>query len=908
MQGLAHAPSHPPSLSLLGFCAAAEPARLYVSPQGSDDAKGAGWSMKVPYRTLERATLAVRRLRGGKRGADGVTVTLLPGVYRLTEPLVLDAGVSGTEGAPTVFRTPVKGDATISGSAPVAGWRPWRDGIWQAQVETATVRTVYWDGERLPAARVPNLDPERPRTGGLLYAVDRDPEIPRGALRFAAGDLDVSRWRRPETARLVVWPDKNWNCDILPVRGVDAQERRLLCGNARYDIVRGNRYYVEHVLEELDAPGEWYFDAAARTLFLKPPVAGDPGDRVALPMASSLVRLAGTRERPVRHVVLEGLRFEGAAGHAVELAAAWECTVRACEITRTGTDGILLHEGSSENRIVGCDIAWTGTNGIRLAGVRDTTRQRTDGMRGNLVENNHLHHVGMSGNAGGAIDIQPYVGGNITQDNIIRRNEIHDAPRKGIMFGGIRNVVEGNHVHHVNLEQSDTGAIGLCTRDLTELGSVIRHNYLHDVGGYNMLKPGTWAFPSYCWGIYLDDWSSGVTVFGNVVAGAPSGAVHVHSGIDNTIENNLFLDSPGGHIQFTPIAPKTQNGKVYSMAGNRVRRNVVASAPESAWLAGRGRWQVGIAECDDNLLWFAGSAPTIREGRSKSIAWEDWRAGNRDTRSVVAAANPVRRTDGRYEVDPELAARIGFEPIPWDRIGLYESDDRFSWPVRTDWPREVPFPGRAVAAEPVRPSVATVPLLPADRRPPAVDGTLDETEWRDAGSLRLARDHGDRPATPPSLARVWYDARALYVAMDNPISAGKALRPSGDWGKVDALELALRPAGLPETAPILVLRGFPDGQFAADTAGGMAADAASRAGGTCAYGARIEGASRWTAEIAIPWAAIPGANGAPVPLQFNATCRKAADRLWIMWRPTGRHSYGVGEEGKLLPATPEERQ
>ncbi|MBT3292375.1 MAG: right-handed parallel beta-helix repeat-containing protein, partial [Victivallales bacterium] len=191
----------------------------------------------------------------------------------------------------------------------------------------------------------------------------------------------------------------------------------------------------------------------------------------------------------------------------------------------------------------------------------------------------------------------------ITHDNLIRRNEIHDAPRKGIMFGGIRNVVEGNHVHHVNLEQADTGAIGLCTRDLTEVGNVIRHNYLHDVGGYNMLKPGVWAFPSFCWGIYLDDWSSGVTVAGNVVVGSPSGAVHVHSGIDNVIENNILLDSPGTHILFSPIAPKTQNGKTYTMSGNRVRRNVVAGPATSAWLAGRRDWREGIAECDRNLLW-----------------------------------------------------------------------------------------------------------------------------------------------------------------------------------------------------------------------------------------------------------------------------------------------------------------
>ncbi|MBT7304322.1 MAG: hypothetical protein HN849_32610 [Victivallales bacterium] len=889
--------------SLFAACLqlSAAPLQLFVGPRG-DDGEGVGWSVKRPYRTLERAALAVRRLRGSKRGRDGITINLLPGTYRLKEALVLDPRMSGLENGPTTFRATVKGEATITGAETVTGWQLGRDGIWQAKVEATAIRTVYWAGERLPAARVPNVDPERPRTGGLLYAVTKDPETPKTALLFAAGDLDVSRWQHPETGRVVVWPGKNWNCDLLPIQSVDAKARRLTFKRARYDIVRGNRFYVEHIFEELDAPGEWLFDAKAQMLYLKPPVAGNPGQQVAIPRATNLIRLAGTREQPVQHVVLAGLRLQGSARHAVELSAAWHCAVRACEITRTGTDGVVLQEGSSQNRIVGCDIAWTGTNGIRLHGVRDTTRTRTDGMHGNVIENNHVHHVGMSGNAGGAIDVDPYCGGNITHDNLIRRNEIHDAPRKGVMFGGIRNVVEGNHIHHTNLEQSDTGAIGLCTRDLTEVGNVIRHNYLHDVGGYNMLKPGEWAFPSFCWGIYLDDWSSGVTVAGNVVVGAPSGAIHVHGGIDNVIENNILLDSPGAHILFSPIAPKTQDGKTYTMAGNRVRRNVAAGPATSAWLAGRKEWRKGIAECDRNLLWFGQGDPMVRNGRSKASSWAEWQGAGYDRQSVVARAKPVQVTKGRHQVTPELAAKIDFQPIPWDKVGLYESPDRFSWPVRTAWPREAVLLAQKLPAKPVVTVSAALPRLAAGRKPPVIDGVIGPVEWQGAGTLLLARDHRDRAAKPQSTARVYCDAKALYLALDNPISVGKALHREDTWGKGDAMEVALRPADLPEGAPILILHGYLNGRIGAAKSGGMSAEQVVQANQACLYGVKTISPTRWTAEITVPWAIVPGAKGSPLPLQFNVTCRKVADDLWLMWRPTGRRSYGVGEEGKLVPA------
>ena len=167
-------------------------------------------------------------------------------------------------------------------------------------------------------------------------------------------------------------------------------------------------------------------------------------------------------------------------------------------------------------------------------------------------------------------------GGNVTHDNVISHNLIHDTPRQGITFNGFRNLVEYNHVHHTNQEQSDTGAVDMGSRDIYERGSVIRYNFIHDTGGYNMLRPGVWEYPHYCWGVYLDDYTSGVHVFGNIIARTYRGGVMVHGGQDNVIENNIIVDGLQQQIELMPIDhisgrnPACPDKSPWLMTGTRI--------------------------------------------------------------------------------------------------------------------------------------------------------------------------------------------------------------------------------------------------------------------------------------------------------------------------------------------------
>ena len=651
-------------------------------------------------------------------------------------------------------------------------------------------------------------------------------------------------------------------------------------------------------MQELDASGEWIARATDRKLFLKPLPADPEAARTTMPVSAGLVALNGGDGKGVSHVTFEGIRFRECLETAIVLDNAHSCEIVACEISRSEDVGIALRNLSSNNRIEGCDIAWTATEGIRLEGIRDKKRTRDRALCRNVIENCHLHHVGTSRNAGGAIDLRPYCGGNTTHDNVFRRNLIHDTPRKGIMMGGVRNIAELNHIHHTNLEQSDTGAIGLCTRDVKERGCIIRHNLIHDVGGYNMLEPGEWAFPSYCWAVYLDDWTSGATVFGNILLDAPRGGVHIHGGLDNIVENNIIRGGAKWQLELTPKTPIEVDGRRVSMSGNRIVRNIVLGAPGTAWVKFRSAWRDGIAECDRNLLWFGGRSPHNYADRGKYVAWDDWQGLGLDRQSLCAAPGFSGPGDWTLAGDSP-AAKLGIKPIPVEEIGLYESPTRFSWPVRTEWEREDPI---LTCELPLPPSARKRAEIPVLSREVSIDGKLTGAEWEGTARLVLERNHRDEPAQPRSLAFVAFDRDALYVAMNNVVNPNKPLVRGNSWGKNDAIEIALRKRAADASAPILVLRGFTDGSLSGSPDGGMSVANATEAAATCAYGATVVSPLHWTAEARIPWTAIPGSGGEPCELQFNLTCRKTGDNLFLCWKPTGRRSYGVGEEGVITPA------
>lgn len=624
---------------------------FHVAPTGDDGNPG---TLERPFATVERARDAVRELRAAGPVEGSVTITLRGGIHALPRTLRLEAEDSGTAEAPVVIRAYEGERPVLSGGRTITGFVPGDGAILKADLaaeglEGVSFRQLFMGDERMILARYPNFDPDNPITGGWAYVREDAPapgtqwdSTTEGRRTLHYREEDARRWANPTRGRVNIFPSFEWWNNFIPIESVDAERGAVtLAQNASYRISPGDRYYVMGLREELDAPGEWWLDEEESVVWFWPPRPLE-GERVQAPVLQTLLHLDGAR-----HVTVQGLRFEASEGTAVRMDNAEDCLLAACTIRNVGEyhgSGVSVSGGRS-NGVVGCDISEIGHSGIVLTGGDSATRTPA----GNFAENNHIRHTGVYYKQGAGIIISG-VG------NRVSRNTIHHVPRFAIQFGGNDNVIELNHLHHVSLETSDTGAIyGGSLGWVTGHGITIRHNLIHDVIGRGRVG-GEWRAPYYAWGIYLDWSASGTHTYGNIVARAPRGGLHLHDGRDNVIENNIIVDCGEQQMLF--------NGW---------------TVDHFFWQRGleHGRWEQRYDEVADQPAW-TGEGSTLRDPRTAALPDGRTMHSNLVRRNILVPPDPdtlavrYRNVSFEHNLSDENLFWQGGHPVRTGQFGVRE--------------------------------------------------------------------------------------------------------------------------------------------------------------------------------------------------------------------------------------------
>ena len=685
-------------------------ATFYVATNGDDAWSGAlpapnAAGTDGPFATLTRAREAMRELRATGGLLRIPKVLGRGGTYYLPETLTFGSEDSGTASSPITYMAYPGEQAILSGGRVVTGWRPYRGKIWQCDLNALglgelSFKQLFYNGQRQPLARYPNVDPQYPRTGGFLYIAEGGQKDKR-LLKYNPAELDSSKWANPTLAEVDVYPYHNWNNNIIPIAEIDPANRVItLAADASYELINDTHFYVQNVFEELDAPGEWYLDSATATLYFWPADDDLAQGQVVVPVLDTLIRINGDdSNNPVQHLRIGGFALQACRGTAMTLQSAQHCTIAKCTITNTREDGIVLHSHANDNRVVGNDIAYIGRTGITVSG------------RENLVSNNHLHDTGCITNSfNRAITISG-------RANVASYNLIHDVPAWGIVFGGYDNIIEYNDVHHYGLCTNLSGGIYAWQSPKSTTrnhgGIIIRFNNFSDAVGHGMISPGQWG-PNPGWGIWLDDMISNTTVYGNILVRNKHGGIQLHGGTDNVFENNIMgaaIPSTSNHIR-----PGEE------LCHNKIFRNIVYYANADPRLVLQYGWTVkgitetdacaaatplffcgwssvkaAVSESDHNLLFpITGEVvPALlyyrdvgkvltgswaQEPVGDRFAW--WREQGYDAHSIIADPLFMDVANDDFRLQPESPAfKLGFKPIPQQRIGLYPSPNRASWPV-----------------------------------------------------------------------------------------------------------------------------------------------------------------------------------------------------------------------------------
>jgi parallel beta-helix repeat protein len=347
----------------------------------------------------------------------------------------------------------------------------------------------------------------------------------------------------------------------------------------------------------------------------------------------------------------------------VLLENAWNCAVEDCKFIGVGGYAVRLHLDTCENRIAGNTVTEAGAGGVLLtsakvgygeAMTRGEEAARYAPIR-NVITRNHIHHCGMIHKyvSGVHLDSRPASLAR-AQGNEVSHNLIHDMPRLGIFAfqhqGG--NTFEGNHIHHVMLESDDGGGIHIAAGDMNTSQGLLRSNVIHDVYGPRCDANGAFT-RKYGFGIYLDNATSNCLVTNNVVYRTSWGAVFLHGGQNNLVENNILADDAVQQILVSNYTGK--------MSGNRLRRNILCcTTPEAKMITLKKFTDETLAESDYNLFWAAGRPVEIDPIGSLA----EWQKKGFDAHSLVADPLFVDPARDNYTLRPgSPAPTLGFAPF-----------------------------------------------------------------------------------------------------------------------------------------------------------------------------------------------------------------------------------------------------
>jgi len=346
---------------------------------------------------------------------------------------------------------------------------------------------------------------------------------------------------------------RNWcRCDQCTYAGPWCN----LTGDSR---IIGGDWYVEGVREELDSPGEFYFDNATKMLYFWPNGTDEADLDLVVPRLKTLVHVKGTSASPVANVSIRGVGFRDSAktymeqwgvpsggdwalyrGGAVMVEGAVDVSIERCKFHRLDTNAVFIAGFVRGASVLNSSFAWLGENAIATWGDTNEWDAR-EGLFpiGTRIEGNVMRELGL-------YQIQSSALGQAkAAKTVVKRNVMFNMPRAAINFNdhlGGGNLVESNLIWNTCRESGDHGPINTWDRlpYLNPLTGTFDSVPSHVRGNFIIANYGASQ------GVDNDDGSSWWRIHDNVFYSA-DGFKMDYGGHDSAFYRNLVVTQLGGY-------------------------------------------------------------------------------------------------------------------------------------------------------------------------------------------------------------------------------------------------------------------------------------------------------------------------------------------------------------------------
>lgn len=633
---------------------------LYVSPEGNNNNSG---TIKAPFQTIDKALAVAQQISD-----EAVQIQLREGTYYLPAPLIIEANKKAL--TLTAYNNEI---VVISGGNEIeVDWKKVRRKKYlKTKVTHPGFDQLYINGEKRILARYPNY-----QEGVLMNGTAED----------AISSKRVRSWKNPKGGLIHALHTGEWGGMHYKIEGKEGDQLIYNGGfqNNRPSNLHQRYRYVENIFEELDAPGEWFFDKEEQTLYYYPYPNENLADaKIEVSNIASLIELRGTTDQSVKNVTIKDLHFTHTSrtimeayepltrsdwqihrGGAVFMENAEDCTVQNNTFTQLGGNAIFISGYANNCDIKSNHIHHIGASAVALVGHVSSLRSpsfeyrefvpfdeldQTPGPKNNqyprqcTVEDNLIHHIGEIEKQVAGVQIQ------IAAQLNIRHNTIYQVPRSGInigdgAFGG--HILEYNDVFETVLETSDHGAFNSWGRDrfwhpnyqtLDTLTANHPHLILLDALYQTIIRNNRFRC-DHGWDIDLDDGSSNYHIYNNLCL---SGGIKLREGFYRIAENNILINNTlHPHVWF-------------KNSGDVVQRNIMMNSYRPIELQDWGK------SIDYN---FFPSQAGLEEVQKYGV----------DAHSIAGTLEFKDPENADFTVvgnkDPY---KIGFENFPMDRFGVY---------------------------------------------------------------------------------------------------------------------------------------------------------------------------------------------------------------------------------------------